>query len=145
MRIVAIKRGDTLPQGKCVFRPPRGESLPSPEGATASLIVRPRGTLDAGVALASRVTVGGDESALQLSVIWDPADVLNAAEYDAEFELTTSDGLRQTFPGADLYGNAEYIWLRIVPDLGDGVAEPDPEAQSSAGGAFDFFGDSFGA
>lgn len=106
MQTFTIKRGDTSP---ALLLELGGAGI-SLAGATVAFSMAP---FPSGAAVIDRavasVAAGFDVPVVQYD--WAAGDTAAAGDYLAEFEVTFSDGARETFP------NGEHLLIRIVRDL----------------------------
>lgn len=102
-----IKQNDTSPAILATLKDGNG-TLIELSGSTVRFHMRPIGkttnTVDA-VAAIHNVDAG------QVSYAWSANDTANIGIFDAEFEVTNTDGSIETFP------NSEYIRVEIVDDI----------------------------
>lgn len=106
MQTFTIKRGDTSPALLLEL----GGAEISLAGATVVFSMVP---FPAGAAVISRAAAGV-AAGFALPVVqydWTAGDTAAAGDYLAEFEVTFSDGTRETFP------NGDHLLIRIVSDL----------------------------
>lgn len=119
--VISIKRGDTWKVIQARARPQAGQELPLVGGATGVLIIRNHGTTDAPVVMTGLVTIESDGSDVLCTYDWAAGDTDTVSDWDAEFELTLSDGTIWTIPGTDKTGTPVYLRVLIVADLGSAV------------------------
>lgn len=101
-----LKTGDTSPA--LLYRLDPAVNL---AGASVVFNMRPRG---GGAVVVDRAaaSIEGDPSEGVVRYDWDPADTAAAGRFEAEFEVTYTDGTVETFP------NADFIVVNIMGDIG---------------------------
>lgn len=104
--IFHLKRGDTSPA--LLYRLDPAVNL---AGASVVFNMRHRG---GGAVVVDRVaaSVEGDPSEGVVRYDWAAADTAAAGRFEAEFEVTYSDGTVETFP------NSDFIVVQISGDIG---------------------------
>jgi hypothetical protein len=102
--VFTIKRGDTAPAIRYLLDP----STVVLTGATVRFKMRVRGWALVLDALATVVTATGTPT---VEYSWQPGDTATAGLYEAEFQVTYSDGGIETFP------NAGFIQVRVNEDV----------------------------
>lgn len=109
-----IKRGDTSPAIESELQDTDGNAV-NLTGATVRFLMKERGgdlTVDGEADLAADPTTGVVSYSWVAAVGETPGDTDVAGEYDAEWEVTFSDGTVQTFP------NSTYLSVSVKKDLG---------------------------
>jgi len=100
-----LKQNDTSPA--LLYRLDPAVNL---AGATVVFNMRPRG---GGAVVVDRAaaSIEGDPSEGVVRYDWDPADTAAAGRFEAEFEVTYTDGTVETFP------NNDFIVVNIMGDI----------------------------
>jgi hypothetical protein len=102
--VFTIKRGDTAPAIRYLLDP----ATVVLTGATVRFKMRARLRALALDGLAAVVTATGTPT---VEYIWQPGDTAAAGLYEAEFQVTYSDGKIETFP------NDGFIQVRVNQDV----------------------------
>ena len=101
-----LKQNDTSPA--LLYRLDPAVNL---AGASVVFNMRPRGGGEAVVDRAA-ASIEGDPSDGVVRYDWDAQDTAAAGRFEAEFEVTYTDGTVETFP------NADFIVVNIMGDIG---------------------------
>ena len=102
-----VKQNDTSPAIEATLQDSDGEAV-NLTSATARFLMRRRGRTTAKVSAEATIT---NAAAGVVQYDWDPADTDTPGQYEAEFEVTYSDGTKETFPSRG------YISIVIVDDI----------------------------
>jgi len=102
-----IVRNDRLPSIACVFGGGSGRTLAA--GTTVKFIMALKST---GVVKVSAAAVIEDATARRVRYDWTALNTDTAGDYVAEFEVTYTDGLVETFP------QGRKLSVKVLADLG---------------------------
>ena len=102
-----IKQNDTSPAMLATLKDGDG-TVVELSGATVRFHMRPIGSASTAVDEAASIY---DYDAGQVSYAWSASDTATAGLYEAEFEVTNTDGTIETFP------NNGYITVEVTDDI----------------------------
>lgn len=102
-----LKKGDPSPAIKATLKDSAGTAVNLTDAAV-KFLTRQRGQTTNKVDAAATID---NASGGKVSYAWAAVDVDSVGEFDAEWEVTYSTGLKQTFPSDG------YLAVRVVADL----------------------------
>lgn len=106
-KIIVLKRGDTRTAIRATLLEPSGSPVDL-AGASVRFIMsdfRGNQRID-------RMAEIVDASQGKVWFVFEPGETEEAGTYRSEFEVTFSDGRKETYP------NSGYLTIEIIPDLG---------------------------